>query len=526
MKRSIILASLTVLITLGVASESRATDQPKASPKPTSTLADHIKIMKDILSTSNSAESLSIPLSQAGMYIRSLTLAQQELQSGATNQALQRVSAIINLYAGPTDNAFSVAAKNFATDYPTGAASAPTARTSDSQYPPVSSYSTTRARYPRTTSRNLGETESAQAGQTGVVVAAMVTLKEKCISAMTSDEFDKALDEFNEVYTGNQSWLYNNRPLQQKMERLQQAARQWARVVAAIENESYQDALMNLSSMESDNYGGTTLFSRKELAAKKAAILKKSLEPSKKATDPVTVMVNDLVNTATNLESLCAIRQKIQNVSRSGYSQNEIQMLVGDLSLLETMNEAVKNGQYGSVLQSYAYRSESSMQHRWKPVTDTFRSQIKNAAIAGLCGLKEFTVGKDETTEQALQANITRVANNKQWDLMLKYLDAYRMAFTSSANLSWMTDEASAIRNFIAAGNFEKAEEYERAVYTYMSVLSTTSKRAPVNDAIDAIKRIKKDHPDAYNKVSKLPSPTNPATPATYDPSSLFRPRM
>ena len=366
--------------------------------------------------------------------------------------------------------------------------------------------------------------------QDSIITAAIAKLKDACIKAETADELDKAIEAFNVVYMKNQSGMYNNsnRSLQSKMERMQQAAKQWVRVVVAIEKENYQEAVQMVTSMENDNYGSTVLFSRKELSEKKAELFKKSLKAPKKETDPLLVMINDMMGKVTSIEGLAAVKQLIQNVSRSGYSQNDIQYLVNDITSLETANEAVKNGQYGTVFQSYAYRSSDGYQHKWKPILDKFRANVRYAAIGGLCEIKDFEVGKDETPEKVLQGFIDKAASKKQWEQVLKYLDAYRLAFASSGYgyATWLTDETAAARNFITARNYEKAEEYERAVLNYLAVLNSTSKRTPIDEAIEAIKKIKKNHPDAYEKASRLGVP--PATPTNPMPdgSRMLRPGM
>jgi hypothetical protein len=236
-------------------------------------------------------------------------------------------------------------------------------------------------------------------------------------------------------------------------------------------------------------------------------------------------MINDMMEKVTSIEGLTAIKQTVQNVSRSGYSQNDIQYLISDITSLEQVTEAIKNGQYGAVFQSYTYRSSEGYQHRWKPILEKFRTNVRNAAIGGLCEIKDFEVGKDETPEKVLQGYIDKAASKKQWEQVLKYLDAYRQAFASTGygTVSWLTDETAAARNFITARNYEKAEEYERALLNYMAVLNSTSKRTPIDEAIDAIKKIKKNHPDAYEKASRLGVPAmQPSNPLS-DGSRAFR---
>ena len=364
--------------------------------------------------------------------------------------------------------------------------------------------------------------------QEDMITTAIAKLKDTCIKAETADELDKAIEAFNDVYMKSQSGSYNsnNRALQSKMERTQQAARQWVRVVVAVEKENYQEAVQMISSMEGDSYGSTVLFSRKELSEKKAELFKKSLKSPRKETDPLMAMINDMMGKVTSIEGLTAVKQMVQNVSRSGYSQNDIQYLVSDITSLEAANEAVKNGQYGAVFQSYTYRSSESYQHKWKPILEKFRATVRNAAIGGLCEIKDFEVGKDETPEKVLQGYIDKAASKKQWEQALKYLDAYRQAFASAGYgyASWLTDETAAARNFITARNFEKAEEYERALLNYMAVLNSTSKRTPIDEAIEAIKKIKKNHPDAYEKASRLGVPAAAPLNPMSDGSRVFRP--
>jgi hypothetical protein len=375
-----------------------------------------------------------------------------------------------------------------------------------------------------TTSAMLKRIAEVERMQEDMLTMAIAKLKEACIKTEATEELDKAMDAFNDIYMKNQSAIYNNRVLQSKTERIQQAAKQWSRVLAAVENENYQEALQLLNSMENDSYGSNVLFSRKELSEKKELLLKKSLKSPRKENDPLIVMINDMMNKVKSIEGLTAIKQVIQNISRSGYSQNDIQYLISDITSLEQLNEAVKNGQYGTVFQSYTYRSSEGNQHRWKAILEKLRADVRNAAIGGLCEIKDFEVGKDEIPEKVLQSYIDKAASKKQWEQVLKYLDAYRQAFASAgySYTSWLTDESAAARNFITARNYEKAEEYERALLNYMAVLNSTSKRTPIDEAIEAIKKIKKNHPDAYEKASRLGVPaTQPLSPPSDGPKAF-----
>jgi hypothetical protein len=357
--------------------------------------------------------------------------------------------------------------------------------------------------------------------QTDVVNEFIEKMKKSCLTAETSDELNKAFEIFADQCNKYQNLMYNNRVLQNKIERLQQSSRQWIRVMVAIENENYTEAIQSISNLENDSYGGA-LFSPKDLAEKKAVLLKKSLTSTKKDKDPVIILVTDLMAKVTAIEGLGQVKQVLATASRSssGYYQNELQYLQNEINGLEAMNEALKNGQYAMIFQQYGYRSYEGGQHRWKPVLEKFRAQIKNQAIGGLCGIKDFEVDKGETAESMLQGYIDSAASKKKWDVVLKYLDGYRQIFaysgSGSMGMTWLTDESTAVRNFIAAQNFEKAEEYERALVNYLAILNSTSKRTPIEEATAAIKKIKEKHPEAYEKASKLPPAPTPGMPGDY----------
>jgi hypothetical protein len=362
--------------------------------------------------------------------------------------------------------------------------------------------------------------------QTDIITEFVEKMKKSCLTAETSDELSKALESFNDHCRKNQNTIYNNRVLQSRTERLEQTSRQWLRVMVAIENENYQEAIQQISSMENDNYSSGLIFTPKELAEKKAILLKKSLTSTKKDKDPVVLLVTELMAKVTAVDGFGPVKQVLMNSSRSssGYYQGELQYLQSEINGLEAMNEALKNGQYAMIFQQYGYRSYEGNQHRWKPMMDKFRAQIKNQAIGGLCGIKDFEVDKGETAESVLQGYIDSAASKKKWDLVLKYLDGYRQVFAfagggmfaGGTGLSWLNDETQAVRNFIAAQNFEKAEEYERALVNYLAILNSTSKRTPIEEATAAIKKIKEKHPEAYEKASKLPPAPTPGMPTDY----------
>jgi hypothetical protein len=379
------------------------------------------------------------------------------------------------------------------------------------------SYSTHKIMISKEMRKRIEEIENKQVE---LATAAIEKLKKSCLAAESSDELNKEIESFMDFTSKNQSLLYNNRAVQSKIERLQQGSRQWIRIMIAIENENYQEAIQYISNMESDSYGGS-IFSPKELADKKAALMKKNLTGTKKDKDPVVLLVVDLMAKVTGPDGFGPIKQVISSNSRnsSGFYQSELQYLLNDITALEVMNEAMKSGQYATIFQQYGYRSSSeSSQHRWKPLMDKFRSQIRNQAIGALCGIKDFEVDKGETPESVLQEHITNAASKKKWDLVLKYLEGYRQVFafypaSGMSGMTWLTDETTAVRSFIAAQNFEKAEEYERALVNYLAILNSTSKRTPVEEATVAIKKIKEKHPEAYEKASKLPPAPQPGIP-------------
>ena len=342
---------------------------------------------------------------------------------------------------------------------------------------------------------------------TNAVTKGIEDLRDSCLKANTSEEVEAALSVFEKTTFQGQELMNDSQ--RKSVDQLPQVVRRWAGVLAAIELENYQDAINKITIMENDSYG-SSLIPKKDLALRKAALLRKNIDFSKVSTDPVVAYVNEMMEKATTVEELSLIKLKLQNdLNRSGScnsGNSDMQHLIGDIGSLESMRENVKNGMYANVFGLYSYRT-NEMMHRWRPFTDKVRSQLRTEAIAGLCGIKDFSVPEEQTAEKVLQAYIDKVSAGKQWGLLLKYLEGYKIIFATNMPPSWLMDEISATKSFMAAGNFEKAEEYEKALSCYMSVLLSASNRAPVAESIAAIKRLKKEYPEAYQKSNQTTIP-------------------
>jgi hypothetical protein len=59
-------------------------------------------------------------------------------------------------------------------------------------------------------------------------------------------------------------------------------------------------------------------------------------------------------------------------------------------------------------------------------------------------------------------------------------------------------EDLTAVRAFIAGGNFEKAQLFGDAVSSYKTVLRSVGRRSPLNAAGNRLKALKVDHPELF----------------------------
>jgi len=82
--------------------------------------------------------------------------------------------------------------------------------------------------------------------------------------------------------------------------------------------------------------------------------------------------------------------------------------------------------------------------------------------------LGDIDVGKDQTTETVLLRIADKAVADKDWEKLVQSLDAYRVAmFGNQPAPSSLTDRINSCRSFIAARNYEKTGDVERAVLNY-----------------------------------------------------------
>lgn len=107
--------------------------------------------------------------------------------------------------------------------------------------------------------------------------------------------------------------------------------------------------------------------------------------------------------------------------------------------------------------------------------------------------------------EQAVRQFGRGLLEKADWPRLHRLLTDTAMLFGQGHGAP--SEEAQAIRSFITAENFEKAEQFAEAVQAYRSVLTCIGDLVPIAQAATRLKELKKAHPDLFKEAR----PINPA---------------
>ena len=144
------------------------------------------------------------------------------------------------------------------------------------------------------------------------------------------------------------------------------------------------------------------------------------------------------------------------------------------------------------------------------------RNMLIRFAIPRLFGLTgEQTIKEDESLAVFIRRTATEATERRDWKLLSRALDLNQRLATGQSPLN--TGDSSAITQFLAAQNQERARQYGPAVGSYLAALKTGSQIIPAEFIGDRLAAIEKEHPNEYQAAVEF---ANNPPPARYTATS------
>ena len=207
------------------------------------------------------------------------------------------------------------------------------------------------------------------------------------------------------------------------------------------------------------------------------------------------------IRNATDLEQLIATIEQEARTSTDGTAMR----LLGNQ--LAATASAWRRGQ-PEVLQSANDRDVYG-EAGWTIDLGPLRSRIQRELLAILCRVPEINTPplSELSPDKAIDRIIDELQSKGDWHRLLEVVEARENADRRLGHAIRPSDLRASLRDFIAAQNFELAEEWVDASLAYKSVLRATSDRAPVKEAAALLKALNKNHP-----IPVLPPPSTPSS--------------
>lgn len=100
-------------------------------------------------------------------------------------------------------------------------------------------------------------------------------------------------------------------------------------------------------------------------------------------------------------------------------------------------------------------------------------------------------------THQAVEAFSHNLSKKKEWRRLLDLLEVHGLSFRNDIR----TGLVKALRSYLSAENFERAELWPEAVSAYKEVLLCPDLRAPIDDAATRLKALQTSQPKAFDST-------------------------
>jgi hypothetical protein len=285
--------------------------------------------------------------------------------------------------------------------------------------------------------------------------------------------------------------------------------RNYAAIVTALETEQFAQARISLNNARSS---GTY-----NLGTARSAAFSEQLKTWEKAMDEGNQKVLAkrreeiqaklaAIKKPADLEALAAELFKAESETRLG---REPDFPRGFASQLNQLATAWSSATTVTALTRQTY-SESPDQRLGADLSE-LRKRIERDVIARVSRVPEINQPPlaDLPTEAALDRLSDQLAQKGEWRRLLQISEGRSGQPRFDGVIMGTNDLVTSLRAYLAAQNFELAEQWTDAVLSYKTVLRSTSERAPIKEAADRLKDLNKKHPEAFT-----PAPVSPSTPA------------
>lgn len=190
------------------------------------------------------------------------------------------------------------------------------------------------------------------------------------------------------------------------------------------------------------------------------------------------------INNAADARALAMeVRGELDGKQRSTDGAREIASLGSDLEQLSripsTLNEIA-----GSAGGARSFNQD----HPWMAQIAAAAERVRRSALVAWSGRPELNEGPltDVPLEEALDQLATAAAKREDWR---EAIDLLTLKAVAAPNLP-PSGEAAAIRSFLMARNFERAEIFDEAATLYSAVLRGTGTRTPSAQAAERLKQL------------------------------------
>jgi hypothetical protein len=142
----------------------------------------------------------------------------------------------------------------------------------------------------------------------------------------------------------------------------------------------------------------------------------------------------------------------------------------------------------------------------WSSETQTIRNRLRREQLARQMALPEINAAPlaNQPTEVALDKLAEDCAKHGDWRRVLDCLTASRqlLAFARDqrgARGETLGREIQAVSDYLAGGNFERAEQFAEAVHAYQNVLRQPGTYVPTAEATERLRALKADHKELFS---------------------------
>ncbi len=201
--------------------------------------------------------------------------------------------------------------------------------------------------------------------------------------------------------------------------------------------------------------------------------------------------LDDMGSSLTRIDEMIAQQREM-----NGYNSDS--GLIYQLRAYRRAYEDLGAGTATSITLASSSSSGADSQEILKPMKELL-VKFALTRILGVSG--DLAPKEDESIAAYLHRTLNESLRTSNWQLMASVIDA---AQTMNLSSIVSTSDSSALRQFLAGINQERAQQYSGAVCSYLSALKTGSQAIPVEEIGKKLQAIKGQHPQDYGAGMEL----------------------